>query len=164
MGSVWQDGPEFLKLDRSYWPTQEKPRQLVLPEQKAKLVASAKVTAIPSLCSEFVLERFSKWRLLVNVTARIICLFNKITKKVGATMQPSQVEISQAERLWYIEAQETLDSKQLIKLGPQMEDGVMMVGGRTERWLEATWNRQKFILLPHAHRVTLLFTWYEHAQ
>ena len=74
------------------------------------------------------------------------------------------MEIRQAERLWYIEAQETLDSKQLIKLGPQMEDGVMMVGGRTERWLEATWNRQKFILLPHAHRVTLLITWYEHAR
>ena len=76
----------------------------------------------------------------MNTTARIICLFNKLMNK-GSTMQPSQAEISQAEKLWYIEAQKNLDTKQLIKLNPQVEDdGVMMVGGRTERWLEATWN------------------------
>ena len=79
-------------------------------------------------------------------------------------MQPSQAEMSHAEKLWYIEAQKNLDTKQLIKLNPQVEDGVMMVGGRTERWLEATWNRQRFILLPQAHRVTLLIIWYEHSR
>ena len=68
-----------------------------MPEQKAKLVASAKVLTILSLCDEFVLESISKWRLLVNVTAKMISFFKKITKKVGPTMQPSQVEISQAE-------------------------------------------------------------------
>ena len=46
----------------------------------------------------------------------------------GSTMQPSQAEISQAEKLWYIEAQKNLDTKQLIKLNPQVEDdGVMML-------------------------------------
>ena len=161
--SVWQNGPGFLRQDRSCWPTQEIPKQMALPEQKAKLVASTKVIVTPSLCDKFMLDNFSKWRLLVNTTARIICLFNKLRKK-GSTMQPSQAEISQAERFWYIEAQKTMDAKQLIKLNPQVEDGVMMVGGRTERWLEATWNRQRFILLPQAHRVTLLITWYEHSR
>ena len=46
----------------------------------------------------------------------------KSSKKVGATIQPSQVEIRQSERLWYVEAQKMSDCKQLIKQGPQMED------------------------------------------
>ena len=31
-----------------------------------------------------------------------------------------------------------------------------MVGGRTERWMQDTWNRQVFVLLPYASRVSLL--------
>ena len=128
--SVWQNGPEFLRQDQSCWPTQEKPKQMTLPEQKAKLVASTKMIVTPSLCDEFIVDNFSKWRLLVNTTARIICLFNKLMNNCS-TMQPSQAEISQAEKLWYVEAQKNLDTKQLIKLNPQVEDGVMIVGGRT---------------------------------
>ena len=35
-------------------------------------------------------------------------------------------------------------------------NGFIYVAGRTERWMEATWNKQKFLLLPAKHRLSLL--------
>ena len=40
----------------------------------------------------------------------------------------------------------------------------MRVGGRVERWMQATWNRQRFILLPQKHSISLLIARYEHAK
>ena len=34
------------------------------------------------------------------------------------------------------------------KLRPRMKDNVIVVGGRAERWMTGTWNKQEFILLP----------------
>ena len=39
-----------------------------------------------------------------------------------------------------------------------------MVGGRTERWMQATRNRQVFILLPNNHRISELIVTYEHKE
>ena len=41
------------------------------------------------------------------------------------------------------------------KLLPTVENDVIVVGGRVERWLCSTWNREKFILLPAKHQ----FSW-----
>ena len=65
-GSIWQEGPEFLKQEEGFWPTESQPRQgLILPETKGKLVATASAApkARASLCDHFNLERFSNWRL-----------------------------------------------------------------------------------------------------
>ena len=50
------------------------------------------------------------------------------------------------------------------KLRPVKEDGVVRVGGRAERWMQAIWNRQRFILLPQKHPISLLIGRYEHAR
>ena len=42
------------------------------------------------------------------------------------------------------------------------EKGVWRVGGRTERWIASTWNRQKFILLPKDAHVSVLIARYLH--
>ena len=72
------------------------------------------------------------------------------------SMEPDQGIIEEAEREWFRHAQKSLDLKSLKKLNPREEDGVMIVGGRTERWMEATWNQQKFVLLPKDDRLTEL--------
>ena len=46
----------------------------------------------------------------------------------------------------------SLDLKSLKKLNPREEDGVLIVGGRTERWMETSWDQQKFVLLPKDDR------------
>ena len=55
-------------------------------------------------------------------------------------------------------------SKQIkIKeMQPKLENGMLVVGGRTERWMEATWNRQYFVLLPKEHRLSYLIALHEH--
>ena len=68
--------------------------------------------------------------------------------------------------MWLKEAQNSLKDKMkdnsLVKLCPRYEDGLIVVGGRIERWNQATWNRQIFILLPANHQVSWLIMEWEH--
>jgi hypothetical protein len=157
-GSIWQDGPEFLKQEEELWPTESQPKQgLIVPEMKGKLVASVSAPETSaSLCDCFNLERFSKWRLLVHTTARIMCLYNRMKNGKEKSLEPGPQEIKEAEFKWYKNAQKSMDTKELRKLNPSVENDVIVVGGRTERWMEATWNRQRFILLPKEHKITEL--------
>lgn len=52
----------------------------------------------------------------------------------------------------------------LVRLCPRYKDGVIVVGGRARRWMQATWNRQEFILLPQNHRLSQLIALNEHAK
>ena len=78
-----------------------------------------------------------------------------------------QADISRAEAFWIKEAQRDFDiqSKQLKKIRPRKNDNdIIVVGGRTEQWMEGAWNRQFFILLPKKHRVSFLIARREHAR
>ena len=76
------------------------------------------------------------------------------------------MDVEKAERLWIIEAQKTLIQKieagKYKKLCPQVQDGIFVVAGRTERWQGATWNRQRFILLPKDHKLSKLIAVKKH--
>ena len=48
------------------------------------------------------------------------------------------------------------------KLLPTMEDGILVVGGRAERWIQSTWHKQKFILLSGKHHFSKLIAEKEH--
>ena len=67
---------------------------------------------------------------------------------------------------WIKKAQKEFDvhSKELKKIRPRVDkDNIIVVGGRTERWMEGTWNRQFFVLLPKNHHISLLVVRREHA-
>ena len=66
--------------------------------------------------------------------------------------------------MWIKEAQKELTLSDHVKLLPVSQNGVITVGGRVERWMQATWNRQRFILLPKDHPISHLIMWYEHAK
>ena len=48
-----------------------------------------------------------------------------------------------------------IDKGKYKELLPTVEGGVIVVGGRAERWICSTWNRSKFLLLPVKHH----FSW-----
>ena len=43
-----------------------------------------------------------------------------------------------------------------------MRDEILVVTGRTEKWMESTWNNQYFVLLPKEHRFSYLVALYQH--
>ena len=49
-----------------------------------------------------------------------------------------------------------VDKGKYKKLLPTTENGIIVVGGRAEKWISSTWNREKFILLPAKHRLSVL--------
>ena len=76
--------------------------------------------------------------------------------------QPATKDISDAELLWIKEVQIDIDKEKTECLKPTIEEGIIVVGGCTERWMQATWNRQKFVLLPKDHRISHLIIRDEH--
>ena len=54
------------------------------------------------------------------------------------------------------EMRSDVDKGKYKKLLPTTENGIIVVGGRAERWISSTWNREKFILLPAKHHLSLL--------
>ena len=117
-----------------------------------------------TLVSRFRVERFSRWRLLIHATARVIRLYRRFKKDEPSTScQPTPRDVHDAERLWIAEAQKEIEMNSCKGLKPSLKDGILVVGGRTERWMQATWNKQKFVLLPKDHPVSLLIITYEHS-
>ena len=161
--SLWQSGPQFLTQPENEWPTKQQSRNdLHLPEMKQKFVGVAMKVQTESLLERFELGRFSRWRILVRTTARIIALFRRFRKGGNKDSCLEVEDLEKAEKLWILEAQKQLDLKSIQKLQPIEENGIVMVGGRTERWMQATWNKQRFILLPKDCPVTVLIANYEH--
>jgi hypothetical protein len=75
-------------------------------------------------------------------------------------------DLQSAEELWIKNAQERihdeLNDTKYKKLHPYVKDGILVVTGRTEKWMDATWNKQYFILLPKEHRYSYLVALHEH--
>ena len=66
VGSIWQDGPEYLKLPM--WPIRQDCSLTMLPEQAKKLLHIS--TSLPLIS----IDRFSDYVKLIKVTARILSL------------------------------------------------------------------------------------------
>jgi len=163
-GSVWQNGPAFLALGEEHWPIQTTARMdMPLPELKQKFIVAATMTPSESLLERFDLHRFSKWRLLIHATARVLRLYRRFKKdQASISFQPTVSDIKDAEKMWIAEAQKEINMQACKQLKPTIEDGIVVVGGRTERWMQATWNKQKFVLLPKGHPISILIIIYEH--
>ena len=100
-------------------------------------------------------------------TARILKLYKRF--KTGGKKEDTEItpaEIKEAEKIWIIDAKKELISEngkgKLKKLSPELQEGILVVGGRAERWMEATYNNQKFILLPQSHKLSYLIALHEH--
>ena len=114
------------------------------------------------------IERFNSLKLLLNTTARIMKLYQRFKingRQTNMGILPDDIE--QAEKIWIVNAQleiiQNVTQSRYSKLRPRVEDGIVVVGGRTERWLEAaTWNRSHFILLLKEHKPSHLIALHEH--
>ena len=161
---IWQNGPVFLQTEEKDWPTKEASRSdIKLPELKQKFIVAAVEAAKETLLSRFNLNRYSQLRRLVWVTARLLRLYRRYkTPEVPTGSHPTVTDMKDAKTMWIKEAQTSLDLAKCKQLRPSLEDGIVVVGGRTERWMQATWNKQKFVLLPKDHQLSHLIVSHEH--
>ena len=167
-GSEWQEAPDFLKLDEEFWPVKhEVLEDLEIPERKKTNGFVGHIQAADSLATRINFNRFSRWCALVNTTARVLKLYKRFKEGGDNDSELYQADKDAAEKFWILEAQKELDIdnfKRLRKLHPQRNaDNILVVGGRTERWRDATWNQQFFTILPGKHHISLLIARYEHA-
>ena len=148
--------PPFLRDEESIWPIFNENSITEFPEEKKLFVGIVNAEENTSLTQVVDINRFSKVKLLLMTTARILKLYKRFkTDGIKNDVDVSQLDLKDAERIWITDAQkqlrkETKDGK-LKKLNPQVENGIIVVGGRAERWMEATYNNEKFILLPQNH-------------
>ena len=168
--SDWQRGPKFLSLAVQQWPIISKVDVTIIPELRTLTNMVKERSSNESLADRFVLSRFSKWTRLKYTTARVMKLYKRFSKNgdVG-NVDISLSDLNEAEEFWIREAQICLSTEinklSYVKLNPELnEKKLLVVGGRTERWMEATWNQQKFVLLPKDHSITKLIMWHEHVE
>ena len=170
--SEWQNGPEFLTKPISEWPISSTVNVKELPERVKQIHVVKEQSLSDSLAKRINLERFSKFQLLINTTARVLNLYERF-KKGSENKQTDGIGVSvesraMAERFWVMEAQKALmkelNGKKMAKLVPRIKDGIIEVGGRTDRWMGFNWNRQLFILLPGDHKFSKLVAKHQHEQ
>ena len=150
--SQWQNGPEFLKLPVKKWPVSHEVNVEELPERH-KIIMAVDVKEVDTLANRLDISRFSKIELLLNTTARILKLYKRY-KKRNDHLKDDSIKMAEltaadrdaAEKFWISDAQSLIqnDVKEgnLIKLCPKYKNGLIVVGGRAERWMQATWNKQ----------------------
>ena len=169
--SDWQEGPIFLKQPESEWPISRNYSEVRIPTTIIKVVNTVNVSVKDDLASRIEIERFSDYNLLLRVTARILKLYRREPKATfkNATQEITSKDVETTEVFWIKEAQRNM--KNDIKHGtyrrlyPRLRvDGIYVISGRAEKWLEIGYNKEDIILLPYQHRFARLYCKYIHAK
>ena len=120
------------------------------------------------------IERFSNYLRLLDVTGRLLTLRRNdnsmMGKKPSFKLIGSPVtvkKLNEAEIFWVKEAQKEIKDDLLLgtrgsgpyrRLTPRIDDnGFFVIGGRTERWVNISYNKAELPILPKVHRLSLLY-------
>ena len=166
--SLWQRGPDFLRLPENQWSVKQDGPISDLPEQiKPVMLTVAKEEE--TLSDRIDINRFSACTKLLHVTARILAMYKPHPQysfaNAARNLTPQNLE--EAERFWITDAQKSMKSQlergDFNRLCPSQEpDGIIEVGGRVERCVQISYDNQKLVLLPYNHRFSRLFAEHVH--
>ena len=172
--SDWINGPDFLKSDKTDWPTDDISCSAPLAsEMEMKKKVLRVEVPVPGLDP----AAYSSWLRLVRVTAWILQFCHNLRKIDRRSAEVLSVEeLKQAEKYWIKFAQrdrfgaeiESLSKNRPIARGsriasldPQLTDGVLRVGGRIDK-AELSWETKHPIVLDHSHEITRLIVIHYH--
>ena len=168
--SAWQRGPDFLERPVTEWPIKRSCTVRDLPERN-RVVLTADLRETDSLAGRIDITRYSKYLKLIRVTARVLAMYQrKPTPSLkNAVLIPDKDDLETAELFWINEAQnlirQDVQDGKYRRLCPKLRaDGVIVVGGRAERWLEMSYNNREVVLLPYKHYFSRLYAEYSHNQ
>lgn len=141
------NGPAFLQLPVDDWLISCETNIENLPERHSKVALAAESKEVDTLANRINISRFSKIRMLLNTTARILNLYKRCKNQNDAmrkrkTGELTVSDLEDAEKFWILEAQSVIRSAvkegKLLRLCPRYRNGIIVVGGRAERWMQAT--------------------------
>ena len=100
------------------------------------------------------IDKFSKYKALIHVTAKVISVFQCIPKPSFRNIFQFPVDLMRI-----LDAQKSMvkeiDRGDYRRLCPQKrEDGVFVVGGRAVKLFVDNYNTPGLVLLPHCHRLS----------
>ncbi|XP_028413096.1 uncharacterized protein LOC114535956 [Dendronephthya gigantea] len=168
----WKHGPEFLSSP------EELPQKTAVPEEELVEVNTERCKAeivckltLSKAEEETNIKKFSSWRRLIRVTARMKRLGREAQEKGGETNDVQSLnmasllatqELHEAEVFWIREAQKCVNNHlakgEFKSLSPfQDEDDVIRVGGRVYEAI-VTFECKHPALLPHNHWISYLIT------
>lgn len=153
--STWQNGPKFLTLPVAEWPIRRTCEEQI-PDRAGIVMTIARKEA--TTLSIINLDRFGDYSKLLRVTCRVRAVF-KCKSLKGMLKEPTVEDVREAELMWVKEMQKDMIDWQVRfkRLGPKLNDGVIVVGERISKWLKENWNQENFILIPSSHPVTKLY-------
>ena len=170
INSNWQAGPDFLRLPENEWPISQTPTTVQkLPETIKASINIVNKTEEDTLVKRINIDNYSNFEKLLRVTARVLAMYHKLPrttfKNVTKVLTPE--DITNAEQFWILQAQkimhEDLKKGKYKRLCPRKRnDGIYTVGGRSQRWMEMSYNKQELILLPYEHRFSKLYAEHIH--
>ena len=166
--SIWQTGPNFMKTNTNLWQMKQSVCGGVLPEE-SKVVDVSLIQQINNVASKIDINRYSKYKKLIEVTARVIQVFHHIPKPSLRNIFefPSASSFKEAEVFWVKDAQQLLsegiERGDYVRLCPKRtNEGIYVVCGRAEDWFKNTYNSEGLIFLPHNHRFSYLYALWVH--
>ena len=162
-GSLWQSGPAFMGQSVEEWPIRVEQHE-ELPEQIKVVMMLQSSTKLETLATRINIDRFSSYWKLIRVTGRVLAMYKrepKISLK-NACKRLTCTDGNDAEKFWFLEAQmslkEQLQRGDYKRLCPRTtNDGIVVVGGRAEKWFQYRYDKEALILLPYDHQVTKLY-------
>ena len=167
--SIWQKGPEFLKQPENEWPITRNYLEPQLPERVKTAMATNIERFEDTLAGRIDITKYSDYNKLLRVTARVIKIYDRNPKASlkNATSDLIPLDIEKAELFWIREVQQNMgkdiQNGKYKRLCPKMrEDGVYVIRGRSELWMEMSYNKREVILLPYDHPFSRLFIEHKH--
>lgn len=152
---TWQNGPTFLALPVAEWPIKRTCEEQI-PDRAGIIMAIARKEA--TTIGIINLERFGDYSKLLRVTCRVRPVF-KCKSLKGMLKEPTVKDVRESQLMWVKEIQKDMTDWQVRfkRLGPKLNDGVIVLGQRISEWLKEIWNQESFVLIPSSHPATKLY-------
>ena len=109
---IWQKGPKFMRYSIDHWCIKSTMLQGDLPEEIQK-VSIALIQENCTLVNVIDINRYSKYRMLMQITARILQVARDVPKPSlkNIFQYPSVDTLKTAEDIWVRDAQQTIIHK-----------------------------------------------------
>ena len=156
-GSTWQKGPAWLVEDRRYWPVSQNLDNVIVPEEELLKKGISYHNEKKEMFID--ITKYRSYSFLINVTARILLVFEEKSFKV---VKITLLSLEKAEKYWIKQSmlytKEELENGRLRSLRPQIDkDGVITIGSRALEGMKHHYNAESFPILVYKDPLAALW-------